>query len=338
MNSKQRVLSVLNFEKPDRIPRHLWMLPGALYYQADNVKKIQDEFPDDILGAPEEIVKLPYMKGDRYEPGVYIDDWRCEYINLQKGIIGEVKTPLVNDWSELDKVKPPYDVIPQKIVKDKVNAFCKSSADKFIVAGYTTLFERMQYIRGPENLYMDFAIAEDEVITLCDIVHKYNLAYVQTWLDTDVDAVTIADDWGSQNASLIKPDQWRKIFKPRYKEYVDMIHSAGRKAFMHSDGYLMDIYEDLIEIGIDAINSQLFCMPIEEIGQKFAGRITFWGEIDRQYLLTDRASEEEVRAGVRRVWENLSYNDSGVIAQFEYGIDTKYENARAVFDEWNKVL
>ncbi len=337
MNSKKRVLAALNFEESDRIPRHLWVLPGAEYFQGENVKKIRSEFPDDITGAPEETVLLPYMRGNRYEPGIYIDDWRCEYINLQKGIIGEVKTPLVNDWSELDRVKPPYEIISQKIVSEKVNAFCKSEAEKFIVAGYTTLFERMQYIRGPENLYMDFALSENEVIALADIVHRYNLAYVEAWCRTDVDAVTIADDWGSQNALLIRPAQWQKIFKPKYKEYADAIHNAGKFVFMHSDGYIMDIYEDLIEIGIDAINSQLFCMPIEEIGEKFAGRITFWGEIDRQYLLTDRASEEEIRAGVRRLWKNLSHSSGGVIAQFEYGIDTNYKNARAAFDEWSSL-
>ena len=93
------------------------------------------------------------------------------------------------------------------------------------------------------------------------------------------------DDWGSQKSLLINPKQWRKIFKPLYKEYIDLAHQAGKKIFMHSDGYIFDIYGDLIELGLDAINSQLFIMDIEEIGKHFGGQITFWGEIDRQHLL-----------------------------------------------------
>ena len=54
---------------------------------------------------------------------------------------------------------------------------------------------------------------------------------------------------------------------------------------MHSDGNITEIIPDLIEIGIDALNSQLFCMDIEELGKKFRGKITFWGEIDRQNIL-----------------------------------------------------
>ncbi len=89
-------------------------------------------------------------------------------------------------------------------------------------------------------------------------------------------------------------------------------------------------------MGIDAVNSQLFCMPIEEIGRHFAGKITFWGEIDRQYLLVN-GTESEVRKAVRRVWENLAFNRGGVIAQLSYEIDTKQENAMVVFDEWEKL-
>jgi len=45
---------------------------------------------------------------------------------------------------------------------------------------------------------------------------------------------------------------------------------------MHSDGNILDIMDDLIAIGIDALNSQVFCMGVEEVGRRFAGRITFW--------------------------------------------------------------
>ncbi len=77
------------------------------------------------------------------------------------------------------------------------------------------------------------------------------------------------------------------------------MREAGTYVFMHSDGYIRDIYQDLIEIGINAINSQLFCMPIEEIGKKFAGKITFGGEIDRQRI-PPFGTEEECPQAVRR--------------------------------------
>jgi uroporphyrinogen decarboxylase len=98
----------------------------------------------------------------------------------------------------------------------------------------------------------------------------------------------------------IDPAVWRRVFKPRYADYVAIAHARGKKLFMHFDGYILDIYDDLIEIGIDAVNSQLFCMPIEEIGRRFAGRITFWGEIDRQHLLPF-GTREEIAAAMTRL-------------------------------------
>ncbi|UCE05618.1 MAG: methyltransferase, partial [bacterium] len=143
------------------------------------------------------------------------------------------------------------------------------------------------------------------------------------------------DDWGAQNSLLISPDQWRKIFKPLYKDYIDIAHQYGKYAFMHSDGYIMDILPDLIELGLDAINSQIFCMGVEELGKKFSGKITFWGEIDRQHLLPYGSLNDIVNA-VYSTYENL-YQNGGIIGQCEFGIGAKPENVYLVFETWNQL-
>jgi hypothetical protein len=104
--------------------------------------------------------------------------------------------------------------------------------------------------------------------------------------------------------------------------------------FMHSDGYIKDILPDLIEMGLDAINCQIFCMDVADLGTKFKGKITFWGEIDRQHILPDAASDE-VRRAVQFVKSSL-YNNGGVIAQCEFGPGAKPENVYTVFETWNK--
>ena len=124
------------------------------------------------------------------------------------------------------------------------------------------------------------------------------------------------------------------MFKPLYQEYVEIAHRSGKAMFMHSDGYITDIIPDLVEIGVDALNSQVFCMDIERLGSLFRGKITFWGEIDRQHILP-YGTPEEVRAAVGRVWSSL-YDHGGVIAQCEFGIGAKPENVRLVFETWNR--
>jgi len=112
------------------------------------------------------------------------------------------------------------------------------------------------------------------------LVHEFYRQHVALWCLTGVDAIVIGDDWGSQSVLLISPRQWRRLFRPLYADYFAQAHSAGKRVFFHSDGMIREIIPDLIDIGVEALNSQLFCMDIEEIGRTFRGQLTFWGEID----------------------------------------------------------
>ena len=327
MTSRERVKRTLTFTHPDRVPRDLWTLPIALNKYKKEINAILERFPIDIGGAE---YNPPYPIGDIYEIGTYIDEWGCVFKNIQRGVIGEVKNPIVKNLSDIDKVKPPYKFLGKGM--EKVNKNCRKS-DKFILAGLVNTFERMQFLRGTANLFMDIMDQPPEFFELREIVHKYYLKVIETWVETEVDGIILADDWGAQNSLLIRPNLWRELFKPLYKEYCDLIHSGGKFVFMHSDGYIFDIYGDLIEIGVDAINSQLFCMDIEEIGRKFKGKITFWGEIDRQHILTSQ-DLEEVRRAVKRVKNNLYDECGGVIAQCEFGPGAEPENVETVFEEW----
>jgi hypothetical protein len=103
---------------------------------------------------------------------------------------------------------------------------------------------------------------------------------------------------------------------------------------MHSDGHTLEIIPDLIELGLDAINAQIFCIGLDKLRQ-FRRKITFWGEIDRQLLLP-YGSVEDIRHAVFEVKENL-YDHGGVIAQCEFGVGAIPSNVYEVFNAWSDV-
>ncbi len=330
MNPRDLVRKTLTFDSPARVPRDLWLLPWATRHYPAQVEHIRKRFPNDIVGAPAKFTRPLTTQGDPYEIGEYTDEWGCTFLNIQEGVIGEVKDPLVRTWADLERVRPPVDALTFDI--DVVNAFCDQS-DQFVTGGCCPRpFERMQFLRGSYNLYLDLADPPSEFFELLDRVHQFYLTELQRWAETRVDGLTFMDDWGSQRALLISPTQWRKIFKPLYKEYIDVAHQAGKFIFMHSDGYTFDIMGDLIELGLDAMNSQLFCMDIEEIGRRYAGKLTFWGEVDRQHLLP-YASTDQIAQAVRRVKQAL-YHQGGVIAQCEFGAGANPDNVEMVFQAW----
>ena len=332
MTSRERVIRALHFEHPDRAPRQLWTLPGVPLFRRSELNAFLERFPEDIAGPD-----VTYGCGKR-ESGVpnlvdtYTDAWGCAWDALEPGVVGEVKGAPLDDWSALVHYAPPFEILDNADFS-RVNASCAAS-DKFILAGTTVRpFERMQFIRGTEKLYLDLAYGTAEMLKLREMVHAFFMRELEMWVETDVDGISFMDDWGAQDRLLISPKMWRELYKPLYAEYVDLIHSAGKFAFMHSDGHIASIYPDLIEIGVDALNSQLFCMDIEALGREYKGKITFWGEIDRQGLLPF-GTVDEVKAGVRRVRTALDDGAGGVIAQCEWGNDVPMENVVAVYEAW----
>jgi uroporphyrinogen decarboxylase len=332
MNSRELVNRAVEFDKPSRFPRDMWALPYANIHHPEQLKYIQSMYPADIVMCPVSGYKVkPLMKGDAYAVGSYTDEWGCVFENRQAGIIGEVKYPILKDLSNWDEVRIPSEMLTFDI--DGVNDFCDNS-DKFVLSGcYPRPFERLQFIRGSANVYMDLGTMPSEIVKLLDKIHNFNLEELELWAKTKIDALFIMDDWGSQLSLLISPAMWREVFKPLYKDYVSIAHSHNKKIFMHSDGNILDIFPDLIELGIDAVNSQIFCIGVDKLEQ-FKGKITFWGEIDRQHILR-KGTIEEVKDAVELVKDKL-YEDGGVIAQCEFGPGGNPENVKAVFEQWDK--
>lgn len=330
IDSRKLVYKTLEFDNKIRVPRHLWTLPWAYMNHASKLAKIQKDFPDDITTTEGFYLKKPVTYGDQYETGEYIDEWGCKFVSVQRGMIGEVKEPLIKDenWGDIDKLVIPKEVL--MINKNRINEFCKNT-DKFVISDFARPFERIQFLRGTQQLYIDLMLRPDGFTKALSILHDFYCQLMEEWAKTDVDALFFMDDWGAQQSLLIDPVIWTEVFKPLYKDYITIAHTHGKKIFMHSDGYILDIIPHLIELGLDAINCQIFCMGFENLKQ-FAGKITFWGEIDRQHLLP-YGTRDDIYSTVKNVKESLC-RDGGCIAQCEFGAGASPDNVYSVFEAW----
>jgi hypothetical protein len=358
ITSRERMRKALRFESPDRAPRDLWALGTVLSRQKAELDAMLTRFPGDISSAPVSWGKgqrariLSAAESDHNDTpavqvgagkelrhqiaaaclvGRYVDEWGSVWEVLEPGLVGEVIEPALADWSTLRSYKLPYEIMADLDISSSLAFY--GETDKFVVAHSTVQpFQRLMFLRGFENLMLDLGYRSTELFTLLDQIHEYYIQELELLVAVAADAIMFKDDWGSESSLLISPRQWRQIFKPLYAEYCRIIHEAGKFVFFHSDGHISAIYPDLIEVGVDAINSQLFCMDIEEVAAQHKGAVTFWGEIDRRLLAF--GTPGDVRAAVGRVRHALDDGQGGVIAQLEWGNDTPRENVEAAFEAW----
>ena len=331
MNSRRLVQKTLTFASPERIPRHKGILPWAEKNYPDFVQRLHEVFPDDIVPAPAVYTKPLETGGDRYKKGTYIDEWGCIFTNPLDGVIGIVQKPLVAEWEDLDLFTPPDATL--NLDREAVNAFC-TETDRFVLMGsFVRPFERFQFIRTSANAFIDLVEKPPELFELLNRIHQHYLKEVEAWAATAVDAISLMDDWGTQRGLIASPDVFRQIFLPMYREYAEIARRYGKYLFMHSDGNIMDIIPDLIDAGVSALNAQIFCMGVEELGERYRGKLTFWGEIDRQNLLP-HGSRQDIRQAVYEVWLHL-YQDGGVIGQCEFGLEADPENVFTVYETWD---
>lgn len=90
------------------------------------------------------------------------------------------------------------------------------------------------------------------------------------------------------------------MFVPCLRRQVEVLRSAGIRVVYHSDGYLMEILDDLLEAGIDGLNpiEPMAGMDIGLLKRRYGRRLILVGNVDCSQVLP-LGSVEDVRRAVR---------------------------------------
>ena len=129
------------------------------------------------------------------------------------------------------------------------------------------------------------------------------MEYFKKYLD--VDFLMMHDDWGNQGNMFMSPEMWRQFYKEPERRMVKRCHELGMYYMHHSCGYIEPIIGDMVEIGIDSWHSVQPCNDLKKIKAEFGDRLIFAGAVDPQVTDAPGATEEAIRADVRRVIDTL---------------------------------
>ncbi len=195
-----------------------------------------------------------------------------------------------------------------------------------------SLFERAWSLRGLENLLMDFHDHPGFARDLLRHIADFNIGLICGAVKEGIDVVRIGDDWGQQRGLIMGPKIWRQFIKPELRRIYRVAKQAGKFVSIHSCGDVDELFEDLIELGVDSFNPfQPEVMDIHALFAQYKGRLAFHGGLSTQRTLP-YGTPEDVRRETRALLE--MGQDGGYLFAPSHAVtgDVPIENMIAFID------
>ncbi len=197
------------------------------------------------------------------------------------------------------------------------------------------LLEQSWRIRGYENVLMDCIAEPDFYGELLDRLTDLYLSHVQQCADVPADAIMFGDDWGDQRGNILGPDRWRKFLKPRWAKLYQAAHDQGKLAISHCCGSVGDIMGDIVEIGLDVLESvqpEPAKMNPYELKRKWGDKITFWGALGSQSTM-QFGTPADIRNEVKHLRSEMGKGGGYILAPAkDIQPGTPIENAAAAVE------
>ncbi|MBT3274492.1 MAG: hypothetical protein HN368_15150, partial [Spirochaetales bacterium] len=151
--------------------------------------------------------------------------------------------------------------------------------------------------------FMIYALTNTtEIGILAGVVAEFEIEKAKLFLDSGADAILIADDIAFNTGVFLPPKIMREIIYPRYKEMIREIKRYRDVAvFLHSDGDLNKVMDNIIESGFDGLQSlqPSAGMDIQHIKKNYGDQLCLMGNIDLDYVMT-RGTPAEVEDTVKK--------------------------------------
>ena len=302
MTSRERVMTVLNHEVPDRVPIILGVsnATGIKVTPYQGIKKLAgisapDEYiydwPElgtakvdeetmqrlhsDVRGVLDRFPKAVQERNQNREPHTpCIDDWGIGQIEIEPGVWFPGYYPLAGATTveELESYKSWPDMDdPYRVAHVTDEAKKLADENRYAIMATPWLmfpFERAFGLQGMDKFLMNLAMIPDfaEAMLKKNLeLCKQHMGHFLEAIGQNIDMIKIGDDLGSQDRLMISPKMYRQMLKPLHAELIQFIKERTKaKVFFHTDGDVFDLIEDFIEIGVDVLN------PIQTSAGKMA--------------------------------------------------------------------
>ncbi len=292
MTSRDRVLTVLNHEEPDRVPivigvsnatgikmqpyqrikriigvkapdKFLYQWPELGTAEVDEATMVR--LHSDVRGVLDlEPAATRRRNQNRRPHDDCIDSWGSGQLEVTPGYWFPGIHPLIDATTVEELENYPYwpDMNdPSRVAHVADDARRLAAQNEYAIMATPWLlfpFERAHAMQGMEAFLLNMAMYPDFAKALLEKIAGYCKVLMGRFLNElgdNVDIIKIGDDLGTQESLMISPQMYRDLLMPIHADFIDFIKArTSAKIFFHSCGDVFPLIEDFIDIGVDILN------------------------------------------------------------------------------------
>jgi uroporphyrinogen decarboxylase len=341
MTSRERVLTALAHQQPDRTPRDFWAEVPAWNRLLGHTGCRDREELLRKLGIDLRHLNAIEPNERGLGEGVYQNFWGERYV-YQSTPWGPMREDVPRALTHAESLRELEGFAwpePGQMDYSRLGELCRAHDEFALVYGFADVWQRPALVRGWEGMFVDMVERPDWVHFLCrrfTDFYREDYARAAEAAGGRIDLYLLISDLGSQHGPLLSLTMFRQFVAPYLKEMIDQIHSLGGRVMFHSCGAIGPFIPELIQLGVDVLD------PVQPIGTDmaperlkadFGDRLSFHGGIDMQQLLPF-GTPEQVRAEARRYCAILGKDGGYIVGPAHlFQPDVPPENVLAVYSE-----
>lgn len=321
MTPRQRVMTAMRHEEPDRVPLFYRDVPEVRErllkdLHVNNFDSLLEHFEIDFRWVAPAYIGPPLENPDS---GIRRDIWGVEYkympFSETAGYWETLTHPLQNaaDIKELNEYSWPslewfdFSTLAEQV--QKYEEYALMTAPGYASPGIMQLIETLC---GEQKAWTDIAVNQTFFLALVRKILDFLEPFVDRMLaaaNDRIDFFRIGDDYGSQQNLIVGPRHWRKCVQPALKALKTIAAKHNAFYYHHSCGAIRKLIPDLIETGVDVLDPvQVSATGMIPAGLKaeFGDRIVFSGGVDENELLS-KGTPDDVRTGVFQLFNDMAH-------------------------------
>jgi uroporphyrinogen decarboxylase len=345
MKPRERVITTLNHEEPDRVPLDYWTTPAAYERLRDHLGITASEnqewgimsswkTSEELLQRLHVDFRRVYMNNAKsFQVKTYPDGTTDSEYGFRGKWFGPYWEVTYYPWADFTEVEQVEEYVwpdaddPSRM--EGVIEWAKhlheetDNAVVGMVGGPWGVFEICEhYMRGFDKFLMDLVKHRKLAEAMMDKCMQYALDMNRVLLDEVgdyLDIVQVGDDLGHQQSLIISPKMYRDLIKPRHKKIYGEIHKRAPhvKVLYHSCGAIEPLINDLIEVGVDILNPiqpLAYGMDSKALKVKYGDRLSFNGAIDLQRAMAELGTVNDLREEIDKRLEALAPGGGYILA------------------------